>query len=84
MSAERENNLKVELMRSSNFDINSSFNEITDGSEITRDDLVRALQNVLDMPHIDILYAKLCVNSTSRQVTYARFIESITPHGISH
>jgi hypothetical protein len=39
-SAERENNAKTELMRDASFDINQSFREFTDGSEITRDDLI--------------------------------------------
>jgi len=78
----RENSVKIELMRDENFDLNRSFREITNNSEITRNDLLQVLQNNLDTPHIDILYAKLCVNSSSKNITYARFIESITPQGI--
>ena len=75
----RENSVKIELMRDENFDLNRSFREITNNSEITRNDLLQVLQNNLDTPHIDILYAKFCVNSSSKNITYARFIESITP-----
>ncbi len=78
-SAENENAIKVELMRDAHFDISQSFREFTDGSEITRDDVLGAMRDLLDTPHIDILFAKLCSHSTSKNITYARFIESITP-----
>jgi hypothetical protein len=78
-SAERENAIKVELMRDEHFDVSRSFGEFTDGNEITRDDLLLVMKDLLDTPHIDILFAKLCSHSTSKNITYARFIESITP-----
>jgi len=36
--------MKIELMRDARFDIGVSFKEFTDGTEITRDDLIGALQ----------------------------------------
>jgi hypothetical protein len=69
---------KTELMRDASFDINQSFREFTDGSEITRDDLIGVMQDQLDTPHIDILFAKLCSHSTSKNITHAGFIESIS------
>jgi hypothetical protein len=78
-SAERENTIKIELMRDAHFDVSQSFREFTDGNEITRDDLLEVMRDLLDTPHIDILFAKLCSHSTSKNITYARFIESITP-----
>jgi len=66
-------------MRDAHFNISQSFREFTDGNEITRDDLLNVMRDLLDTPHIDILFAKLCSHSTSKNITYARFIESITP-----
>jgi hypothetical protein len=83
-SAEHENSTKIALMRDAHFDIGESFREFTDGNEITRDDLMSAMRDLLDTPHIDILFAKLCSHSTSKNITYARFIESITPSGTDH
>lgn len=71
-------------MRDAHFDISQSFKDFTDGSEITREDLFAVLTDLLDTPHIDILFAKLGSHSTSKNITYARFIESITPLGIDH
>jgi hypothetical protein len=47
-SASRENKLKAELMRDSNFEISDAFRQIARGKEITRDDLLDALNNDLD------------------------------------
>lgn len=58
-SNQRENQLKAELMRDSQFDIGDAFRQLSQGKEITRDDLMSAMEQDLDQPHIDILYAKL-------------------------
>lgn len=59
LSNQRENQLKAELMRDSQFDIGEAFRQLSQGKEITRDDLMSAMEQDLDQPHIDILYAKL-------------------------
>lgn len=71
--------MKLALMRDPDFDISSAFRQFTQSSEISREDMLAELQEHLDVPHIDILFAKLSANSTSKQITYAQFIESITP-----
>lgn len=53
-------------MRDVRFDISESFKSIANGLEISRDDLIFVLKEVLDAPHIDILFAKLCANSSSK------------------
>lgn len=50
------------------------------GREITRQDLLVALGRLLDQPHIDILFAKLIQQtSTKTTIQYADFIEQVSP-----
>ena len=58
-------------MRDPNFDISSAFRQFTQNNEISREDMQTELQHHLDGPHIDILFAKLSANSTTKQITYA-------------
>ena len=74
-----ENVMKAELMRDRDFDIGEAFRMLTQGNEITRTDLHQSLDEVLDQPHLDILYAKLSAQSVTKQIAYADFIECISP-----
>jgi len=68
-------------MKDPTFDIMVAFKSISNGKDtIQRDDLLESLRE-LDQPHIDILFAKLCARSTGKDVTYASFIETLTPKG---
>jgi hypothetical protein len=58
-SIAQENFHKANLMRDPSFDIGEAFRSLTNGREITRDDLLDCLGHELDQPHVDILYAKL-------------------------
>jgi hypothetical protein len=78
-SAYGENLLKDDLMRDPEFDVNEAFRQLTQGKEITRSDLLNALGNHLNQPHVDILYAKLSANSITKTILKADFIECITP-----
>lgn len=80
-SAIEENQLKSDLLHDADFDIAHSFKTIsTNGKEITRADLLAALNNILDQPHIDILYARLIAQtSTKTSISYADFIEQVSP-----
>jgi hypothetical protein len=75
-SLQQENMMKTEIMKQPSFDVHKAFAKLTNGPELTRDHLAKALPG-LNQPHVDILYAKLAAQS--KQVMYADFIEMLSP-----
>jgi len=66
------------LMRDNNFDVGTAFESLAKPDSISRDCLFQALPT-LDQPHIDILFTKLLQGCAGKTITYAEFIEIITP-----
>lgn len=71
--------MKDSIMSDIDFQLNEAFSQLTQGREITRNDLLEALNGICDQPHVDILYAKLSASTVTKTITKSDFIECITP-----